>query len=124
MLQELNWISSNHIQKAVIITDSLSALRAIQHRNWKSHQTVKKIVLLNHTLNTSGNTITFVWTPAHSNIPGNETADQLPKMSTSDSPISTPLEIHRNWSTLPLSLPDMQRRTRRGVGRGRPHPRA
>jgi len=42
MLQALYWISSSHIQKAVIITDSISALRAIQHPNWKRHQTVKK----------------------------------------------------------------------------------
>jgi len=62
MLQALCWISTNHIQKAVIITDSFSALRAIQHPNWKRHQTVNKIVLLNHTLITSGNTITFLWT--------------------------------------------------------------
>jgi len=91
----------------VIITDSLSVLRAIQHSNWKRHQTVNKIVLLNHTLITSGNTITFLWTPAHSNMPGNETADKLPKILTSDSPLSTPLDIHWKQSTLPLSLPNM-----------------
>jgi len=107
MLQALYWISSNHIQKVVIITDSLSALRAIQHPNWKRHQTANKIVQLNHSLLTSSNTITFLWTPAHSIIPGNETADQLAKISTSDPPIPTPLEIHRKQSTLPLSLPDM-----------------
>jgi len=107
MLQALYWISSNHIQKAVIITDSLSALRAIQHPNWKRHYTVNKIAQLNHSLLTSNNTITFLWTPAHSNIPGKETADQLPKISTSDLPISTALEIYRKQSTLPLSLPNM-----------------
>jgi len=82
LLQALYWISSNHIHKAVIITNSLSALRAIQHPNWKRHQTVNKIVLHNHSLITSGNTITLLWTPEHSNIPGNETADQLAKRST------------------------------------------
>jgi len=107
ILQALYWISSNHIQKPVIITDSLSALRAIQHPNWKRHQTVNKIVQLNHSLLTSGSTITFLRTPAHCNMPGNETADQLAKISTSDSPISTALEIHQKHSTLPLSLPDM-----------------
>ena len=107
MLQALYWISSNHIQKAVIITDSLSALRVIQHPNWKCHQTANKIVLLNHSLITSRTTITFLWTPAHSNIPGNETAGRLANISTLDSPISTTLEIHRKQSTFPLSLPDM-----------------
>jgi len=95
------------IQKAVITTYSLSALRAIQHPNWKRHQTVNKIVLLNHTLISSGTTITFLRTPAHNNIPGNETADQLAKISTLGSPTSTQSEIHQKQSTLPLSLPDM-----------------
>jgi len=66
-------------------------------------QTVNKIVLLNHTFITSGTTITFLCTPAHSNIPDSETADQL----ASGLPISTALEIHQKQSTLSLNLPDM-----------------
>ena len=80
-IETLNILYSIQLKFSSVFSTELYGILQAQHPNWKRHQTVNKIVQLNHSLLTSGNTITFLWAPAHSNIPGNETTDQLAKIS-------------------------------------------
>ncbi|XP_031333925.1 uncharacterized protein LOC116163936 [Photinus pyralis] len=68
----------DHEEKWILITDSLSALTAIQHI-YCTHPCVQEIhTTLTH-LSRKNKKIVFAWTPSHRGITGNEEADQLAK---------------------------------------------
>ena len=96
-------MSTSQVRSTAILTDSLSALAAIARNCWKSHGIVAKIVILNHRLLTSGHNIVYVWLPAHTGIPGNNTADFLVKLSTTHNPIQPDVTYKKVFSQISYS---------------------
>jgi len=88
------------IVKVVIVTDSLSSLQSITNWNWKKHSFSNKITLLCSTLAASGYEIRFLWVPGNQNIPGNEMADKLAKLSTAETSLSPPQGVHYKHVTI------------------------
>ena len=68
ILRALYCVVTYSIPKALIITDSLSALQAINSRCWTSHIFVTKIVLLSSTLIKAGREIAFMWVLGHRGV--------------------------------------------------------
>lgn len=67
-------ISSKH-KKAVIFTDSLSALKSLNYKSQYEPFIGDILNMLSHT--PDDHTIRLCWVPSHVGIPGNERADQL-----------------------------------------------
>jgi ribonuclease HI len=92
-------LKSNGISKAVILSDSLSVLCAIQHES--SHPAVADIWAALRTTWETGVEITFVWIPAHCGIQGNEVADSLAKASLSMHEVSDiPYSFKNHYSRI------------------------
>ena len=97
-------IRNNNIRKAVICTDSLSALNAIATKHPPTNPMVHYIIKnTNQTEN-----IKFLWIPGHAGIRGNENADKIAKNSLelpARNNIASPLEditthIHKQLTKL------------------------
>jgi len=67
-------IESLHLQNAVILTDSKSALQAL--KRWENPNKTQSLLL-----NLSHLAIDLQWIPAHCGIEGNEIADNLAKLA-------------------------------------------
>jgi len=80
--KSLEWILNSWNQKShhiIILTDSLSAAKTLQTLKSKSKpKLTDQIATL---INIIKNKITIVWIPGHSEISGNDVADQLAKMA-------------------------------------------
>ena len=63
-----------------VYVDSLSAVQAIQNKNFKN-KNVRRVYNALRGLPTRVH-ITFIWTPAHVGVKGNEKADTLAKAET------------------------------------------
>jgi hypothetical protein len=73
-------VTGTRVKSAIILSDSMSALRAIQYPGNKSGQQVIHAILRTATsTKTHGIAVGLQWIPAHYNEPGNEAADQLAK---------------------------------------------
>ena len=66
--------------KYIILTDSLSAIRALQSYQVTRHYTLAAIYNLLESLDT--NKVCFEWIPSHMGIKGNDKADKLANLST------------------------------------------
>ena len=76
----LCWISQNRYAKNLIISDSLSSLKAIScHENDCRHFLVDKIKLLPYFLDSIDVNVTYLWVPSHNGIQDNKIADDLAK---------------------------------------------
>lgn len=84
ILSAIRHIQFRAIDKAVICSDSRSALQLLSSTHNLSHPTVYQIRDLMLSL-PNNYTITFLWIPGHAGIPGNETADRAAKASLNDS---------------------------------------
>ena len=88
ILLALSHIQSNPNTNYIILSDSQSALKAIDSRNL-DHPHILSIYQSIHPFNTKVDII-FCWVPSHVGIPGNELADQAAKeaLNLPDSPDS------------------------------------
>ena len=75
LLMAVRNITSSKHKKAVIFTDSLSALRALNPQSQYEPFTGDILNILSHL--PEDHTIRICWVPSHVGIPGNERADQL-----------------------------------------------
>ena len=66
-------------QPILVLTDSLSAANALKNPHKSKHHLIEKISSI--IINSPPNKITIQWIPSHSDIPGNDNADQLAKDS-------------------------------------------
>ncbi|RUS68672.1 hypothetical protein EGW08_023566 [Elysia chlorotica] len=83
-----------------VFVDSLSALQALENRHFKN-KNVRRIFNIIRTL-PQRVSITFIWTPAHVGIKGNETVDQhakdaLSKRETKELDLVTLKRARRRW---------------------------
>ena len=75
------------MQKDLIISDSLSSIKAIHHnKNNSCHFLIDKIKLLHYFPDSIGIKIIYMWVPSHAEIPGNEMADFLARSATTKEP--------------------------------------
>ena len=78
ILQVLQYIQHNRLQKCVICTDSFSVVCALNDTT-SEHPIVNDIILLSHQLADNGCTLIILWVPGHCNIAGNVIADTQAK---------------------------------------------
>jgi len=83
ILESLHILQLSSHDRILIISDSLSALDALQHFNFKHHLVFKILSL--YTEMSSTKDIVFIWCPSHVGINGNERADLLAKQALSHS---------------------------------------
>ena len=105
----LYWISQNRYAKNLIISDSLSSIKAIHHnKNNSCHFLIDKVKLLHYFLDSIGVKITYMWVPSHAGIPGNETADFLGRSATTKEPQHDlpNSDIHLSISDIILMIKD------------------
>jgi len=107
ILHALYLAYSLQIIKVVVVTDSLSSLQSITNWNWKKHSFANKIALLYSRLSAWGYEVRFLWVPGHQNIPGNEIAAQLAKLSTDKRSSNPPKCVHYKRVNTRLNFTDM-----------------
>ena len=78
IVSALYWISQNRYAKNLILSDSVSSIKAIHnHQNAYKHFLIDKIKQLHYFLDSVGVKVGYLWVPSHNQIPKNEIADAL-----------------------------------------------
>ena len=79
MREAVDQIKHKQYKHSVILSDSLSALQALQNKSGSRPDILHEILQETHNLAAQGVVIRFEWVPAHVGIHGNETVDKLAK---------------------------------------------
>lgn len=80
IVKALDYILLVKLQKSLVISDSMSALQAVERSPLKSNSHMPIIIEIRdklHKCYLKGYSITFLWVPSHRGIKGNEKADLL-----------------------------------------------
>lgn len=104
ILKALQWISHHNsidsvINDFFIISDAMQVLRALQ-KAVSNDPTVHSIQKIHVSLHLKGLNVYFKWVKSHSNILGNELADELAKSAAQYS-----ADSHSQIATIPVPLP-------------------
>ena len=76
----LKWVYTENAKKCVILSDSLSALQAVENISLNSRpDLISKIMQQYNRLTSEGYQIDLAWIPSHVGVKGNEKADELAK---------------------------------------------
>ncbi|GBL84435.1 hypothetical protein AVEN_117196-1 [Araneus ventricosus] len=100
-------ISTLNFKKAIIYTDSMSGINALQSAKYNTHPLVMKCFELHHTLKNIK--VKYCWIPGHVGIPGNELSDKAAKSTNASLEAFVPLtdalqavklSEHRVWQRI------------------------
>lgn len=85
-------------EQIVILTDSLSALNAMERMSTKNKRfdILNKIIRLNHILKEKNKEITYCWIPSHTGVYGNDQADMNAKKGANLSHITHNIKLGSN----------------------------
>ena len=92
----LNMINKSSEQSFLILTDSLSCVKAIQSYETPNPQ-ILNLKLKIHSILQRGVNITFLWIPSHVGIDGNDMADEYAKEGLNLPEISKTKVIHKDY---------------------------
>lgn len=93
----LKWVEDNKPIKAVIASDSSSALISIKNVVSESRQDIiYEIVQLGNNIIKSGVIISLLWVPAHIGVSGNEMADKLAKQAAQQTMIDMDIKYSKS----------------------------
>lgn len=93
----LEWIEENKISKALIGSDSLSALYSLRIGKSNSHQDLLYTILTIYTrIREKSSKIQLIWIPAHIGIVGNERVDKLAKQAVKKESIETNIKLSKS----------------------------
>lgn len=91
----ISMIKSGNSQNYIILSDSLSSLQKLQELNY-DHPTVRKIQHDIFKLASENKNVEFCWIPGHAGIHGNDRADSLAKLATSQPKQFIPIH-YKDW---------------------------
>ncbi|MGL5597690.1 MAG: ribonuclease H family protein, partial [Aeromonas sp.] len=92
----LQWLEETQIQKAVICSDSLAALKSIKSGQSNCRQDIIiEIMQLLYRIHVHDRVVSFLWVPAHVGIDGNEMADKNAKRSLNKNNVEIDVKISK-----------------------------
>ena len=94
----LSWIKDLKPYRAVIFSDSLSAIQSLQNirQQINNSSIIKEIALIITELHYNLNIVTFTWIPSHIDIKGNDKVDNLAKSTCKINQIQLPISLNKN----------------------------
>lgn len=87
----MKFVRDNHVPKAIICSDSLSAIRALSAKN-RNHPVLIEILETHHEHVQNGNECIMLWIPGHQGLAGNVRADYWARKA-HDKPEVTPVRV-------------------------------
>ena len=89
--EAMKFVRDNHVPKAIICSDSLSAIRALSAKN-RNHPVLIEILETHHEHVQNGNECIMLWIPGHQGLAGNVRADYWARKA-HDKPEVTPVRV-------------------------------